>query len=87
MSDPFANDQRGLGSPIANCATVTPNDGTDLTTSGRGLWVDVTGNVKFTTVNGDTDTLSAVAAGVWHPIRIRRVWATGTTATGIHIGY
>jgi hypothetical protein len=40
------------------------------------------GNIKVTTVAG-TDRTIAVAAGADLQVGIVRVWATGTTATGI----
>ena len=33
--------------------------------------------------SGDAVTLPALSAGVFYPIRITRVLATGTTATGV----
>jgi hypothetical protein len=43
------------------------------------------GDIKFTTYNGDVDTLAVAALSflLAGKIRVRRVWATGTTATGI----
>ncbi len=65
---------------------ITPNDGTDLPADEwtRGLYVGVAGDVAVIMV-GDTASvvIPALAAGVLHPIRVRRVLATGTTATGI----
>lgn len=67
--------------------TVTPSDSVDLTDgSTKGVLVGVTGNVKITYETGVTDTV-ALAAGVWHPMAVTRIWSTGTTATGIHAGY
>lgn len=68
--------------PFANCAVVTPSDSADLATESRALWVGVEGNVKITTIGGSTETFVAVPVG-WFPGRVRRVWATGTTATSI----
>lgn len=82
MSDVFANLATGLESPATYIQSVTPNDSTDLPRAGRALNVAATGSVRLTTVDGTTDTVY-VAAGVAFPVRARRIWATGTTATGI----
>lgn len=57
------------------------SDSTDLPNDTRGLIVGVAGNVKITDDKGVTDTY-ALPEGLF-PVRIRRVWATGTTATGL----
>ena len=63
---------------------ITPSDSTDLTYSTSGLYVGGGGDIKVL-FEGDTVpvTLNAVAAGVTHPWHIKRVYATGTTATGL----
>jgi hypothetical protein len=68
----------------------TPSgDDTDLISPSRGLYLGVTGNVAVIFV-GDTDaqavTLVGMAAGVWHPMQVRRILQTGTTATDIVVG-
>ena len=68
--------------PARHIAAVTPADGTDLpggTT--RSLLIGAAGNIKVTTAGGETVTV-AVPAG-YNPFAVTRVWATGTTATGI----
>jgi hypothetical protein len=65
---------------------VTPNDAADLAQYALALWVNVAGNVVVVDVDQNTDattrTYTALPQGV-HRIRARRVFATGTTATGI----
>ncbi len=82
MSDSFSSHQTGLESPAVNLAAVTPNDGADLAWTTRAIAVSNTGTVRLTTVSGDEGQVF-VAAGVPFPIRARRIWSTGTTATGI----
>ncbi len=76
------NNVRNLESPAANLAEVTPNDSADLAVVARAISVGTSGTVQVTTVGGDTGALY-IAAGVPFPVRVRRVWATGTTATDI----
>lgn len=69
--------------PADNGFAVTPADATDLTHVSRGLFVGVAGDVKATLSISGTVTFKNLAAGVFHPLQVRRVWSTGTTATDI----
>ncbi len=71
--------------PILHSTAVTPNDSADIAPC-RALLVSAAGDVKVTYVNGTVDTVY-LTDGVWHPMYVRRVWSTGTTASGIHAGY
>lgn len=69
--------------PGEGAAAVTPNDSTDLTTIARALYVGGAGNVKIDAADGSTVTFSGVLAGSILPVRVARVYSTGTTATNI----
>lgn len=72
--------------PADSAAAITPNNSTDLTGVTRGLYVGVSGDVKVDLYDNETVTTVTfvdLAAGVIHPIRARRVYATGTSATSI----
>lgn len=72
---------------VAYTKAVTPSDTTDLADGVcYGLLVAYDGNIKLTYANGLTDTIFLVS-GIVHPIQAKRVWATGTTATGIKACY
>jgi hypothetical protein len=49
----------------------------------RGFYITAAGTLKITTAAGNARTFASgeLAAGVLHPIRITRVWSTGTAAT------
>lgn len=67
--------------------TVTASDSTDLPNGvADALTVAVSGNVKFTYLDGTIDT-AYILAGIPFFGAIKRVWATGTTATGINAVY
>ena len=83
MADAFESNSSGLDSPAKDAFAITGNDSTDLTTSTRGIYIGGAGNLKVDMVSGNTVTFTGVLAGVVYPIRARRVYATGTTATGI----
>jgi hypothetical protein len=69
--------------PAANAAAITPSNTVDLTTVTRGIYVGVSGDLKVDLVSGDTVTFVGLAAGMVHPLRVKRVYATGTSATSI----
>lgn len=69
--------------PATKAAAVTPSDGTDLTSIPRALYVGVSGDVSVDMEeSGDAIVFKAVPVGIL-PIRVKRVRATGTTATNI----
>lgn len=71
-----------IASPITGAAAVTPSDSTDLSEVTLALYIGTAGAAKLTLMDGSVVTYAALAAGR-HPLRVKRVWATGTTATGI----
>lgn len=83
MSDDFASTQTGLDSPARGSYPVTPDDATDLAKTSRGLWITGTGDVKMTFQDGSIDTYSGLPGPALYPFCVKRVWATGTSATGI----
>ncbi len=77
---PFAQDMQ----PARGGFAVTPTDGAGVQwTTGpvRSLWVGGAGNVALVGLDGNTVTLSGVAAGTLIPIGALRVNSTNTTAT------
>ena len=80
--DAFENYSPGLQSPAVWIEDITPNDTTDLTRATRAINVAQSGVVRVITVD-DVQGDIFVAAGLAFPIRVKRVLATGTTATGI----
>lgn len=86
MTDTFATFRSGLESPVCHVLNTTPDDNADLTYVSRALNVATSGDVRVTTLGGDVATVHIAAGGAF-PIRVTRVWATGTTATGILVMY
>lgn len=62
-----------------DAAAVTPSDTTTFEPS--VIYVGSAGNVKVDTAQGTTVTFVGVQAGGVIPVRVRRVWSAGTTAT------
>jgi hypothetical protein len=62
---------------------VTPNDTVDLPVWASALWVGTGGTLRVDAVGGETDVLLVVPSGIILPFGVRRVRATGTTASNI----
>lgn len=71
---------------------VTPSDTVNITfpsgtSFSRAIRVNVAGTISLLMADGSTVTLANLAADFDHPYAIKRVNATGTTATGITAFY
>ena len=82
MSDSFHDRTSSLQSPATRLASVAPDDTTDLGFATRAIAVGAEGFVQVTTIAGDTGRVFIVP-GAAFPIRVRRIWAAGTTAADI----
>ncbi len=87
MSDLYANESRHVWGPLEQAVSVTPAN-TDLLATCRAVYVGGAGNlvVRFAADPTTDVTLTAIAPGVWHPMRLVRIGAA-TTATGVLVGY
>lgn len=81
--DTFALYLDSLDSPAENAAAVTPNDGADLTTATRYVYIGGAGAMKVDMVGGQTVTFTGLLAGNVYRLRVTRIYATGTTVTNI----
>ena len=82
MSDAFANRMRSPSDPAIKVFDVTPDDASDLPYITTSLNVATPGTVYVTTVDGSESSVY-IHPGNNFALRVRRVWQTGTTATGI----
>ncbi|MEM9969497.1 MAG: hypothetical protein AAF762_00140 [Pseudomonadota bacterium] len=83
MPDAFDGHAVGLTSPAQRAEAITPDNGSDLTTVTRALFVGQSGNVRVRTAEGDVITFANMQGGVFYPIRVAQVFATGTTASDL----
>lgn len=60
-----------------------PADGSDLRAVTRALMVGGAGDAAVELASGDVLVLPGLIPGAVYPVRIRRVFAAGTTATGL----
>lgn len=81
MTDTFKSHVTSLSDPIETAQNVLPDDTTDLMLTSRAVYVGGAGNLRVTLASGSEVTFAAGQG--WHPIRVSRVWSTGTTATAI----
>jgi hypothetical protein len=79
----FSGRSMSTDGPAISMATVSPDDLIDLPQGVcRSLFVGTAGTVVIDDRNGNTVELIS-AGSQYHPVFVRRVRATGTTATGI----
>lgn len=83
MSNPFTERALSLSGPATDIAPVTPDDGTDLPEVATALYVETGGTLALVSVRGATRTVSVDDMSLL-PVGVRRVLASGTTASGIH---
>lgn len=76
-------DSSNSDTPAEYAVEVAPSDSTDLTRTCRALYIGVAGSVVVNMPDGGTVTFAGLQAGTVLPVRVRRVRATGTTATSI----
>ncbi len=81
MTDIYSSTYHDASSPAQHGVAVTPNDSTDLSNFTRAVYVGGAGDVKVDLVGSGTVTFSAVPVGTVLPVRVSRVYDTGTDAT------
>ncbi len=78
--------QTGADAP-SHCLLCVPSDSDDLADVAQGFLLSVDGALKLTTWGGETITFPSGTFTVKQQIalRIRKVFSTGTGATGIYL--
>lgn len=69
--------------PFRNAVNVIPSDTQELEEVSRAIYIATQGDLSVVMMDGATVVLGDLAPGALHPIRVRRVNVSGTTATGI----
>lgn len=69
--------------PAEGGFNIIPNDVTDLEPIARAIYIGTSGTLRVRMVNGSDVSFGNILAGIVHPLRVVRVFATGTTATDI----
>lgn len=80
----WAENVQLMGNNALRVVAVTPSDAVALVDGvTKGLYVGGAGNISLLMADGTSATFNAIAIGVIHPLGVKRVNATGTTATNI----
>jgi hypothetical protein len=82
IADPYADLVPATDGPLVGGFAVTPA-AADLPFVTRALMVAGGGDVVVVMRNGNQITLPGLQPGAVYPVRVARVLAAGTTATGI----
>lgn len=83
MTNPFSNRSLSLSGPATDIVPVTPDDANDLPDVAVALYVEQGGTISVVSVRGEARTVAVTDFAIL-PVGVRRVRATGTTASGIH---
>ncbi len=83
MINPFANRAASLQGPATDIQPVTPHDGDDLPVMAIALYIETGGTISLVTAAGEVRQVELPDFAIL-PVGVRKVNATGTTATGIH---
>ena len=69
--------------PASGVFVITPSDTENFVKTTRSIFVGGGGNLSVLAADGSTAVLAGVPAGSVLPIAVRRVNASGTSATGL----
>lgn len=70
--------------PTRQALTITPNDSTVFDRPTRGLYIGVAGTIQVLHVDDTSPvTYATTVAGMVYPWAVKKVYASGTTATSI----
>lgn len=83
MPDRFANHAVSLEAPASGGFTIAPSDSTDLSEVTRAVYIGTGGAIAAVMLGGEDVTFTSVPGGTLLPVRLRRIKATGTTATAL----
>lgn len=83
MTNPFENRTSALSGPATDIIPVTPDDVTELNEVAIALYVESGGALSVLTTRGGARSINVTDNSIL-AVGIRRVNATGTTASGIH---
>ena len=83
MEDPFKNQAPSLTAPASHGEAITPSDTAGLSTPTRAIYIGSGGDLAVEMLGGQMLTFRSMQGGVFYPLRVVKVFATGTTATDI----
>lgn len=69
--------------PLEAGFTIAKSDSSELSHTTRGIYVAASGSLRVLMTYGTDITFPTIAAGIFHELSVRKVFASGTTASGI----
>lgn len=83
MTDTFRKHSRSLTAPPENAAAIQPSDGAILGHATRAVYVGGSGTLRVEMMSGEEIVFAGLTAGMVLPVRVQKVFASGTTATDL----
>ncbi len=83
LTNPFENRASSLSGPATDMEPITPDDVTEMAEVAVALYIETGGQLSVLTSRGQSRTVNVVDYSIL-PVGVRRVNASGTTASGIH---
>jgi hypothetical protein len=83
MIDEFSKYGRSLISPAENAVEIVPGDSAQMPHASRAVYVGQGGDLRVQMLGGGIVTFRDIPSGTLMPVRISRVFATGTDAAAI----
>jgi hypothetical protein len=83
MPDRFESLSPSISGPAISGFPVSPSDAADLPETTRALYIGTGGDLTVMMTTGEALLLKEVPQGVVLPLRVTRVFQTGTTAADI----
>ena len=77
----------GPMTPLRNSAVVATSDSADLSTPCRAILLEGDGVVHVDMEGTGTNVKHTLLGGVWHPMRVTRIYTTGFTGTAVNVGW
>ncbi len=83
MQDRYDGYSSSFAGPAGHGFAIVPSDAADLPEITRALYVGMGGSLAIVLQSGAELTLQGVAAGTLLPLRVRRLKASGTSASAV----
>lgn len=81
MPDNFENRRSDMDDPAEKAFAISPSDTDNLPFTTRGIYTGAGGQITVDMVDEGKVTFTNLPPGTILPIRVRKVYATGTTAS------
>lgn len=86
MQDPYQYATAHIQNPITNAFSISPSNTTDLPVTTRSVYIGSSGDLRVTLKDmpdGTFVTYKNMIEGLSYPLRIKRVFSSGTTASNL----